>query len=273
MIRDLEDAYGQEVYAYFMGEDALEIVERDDGFINTFPGPEYYLQGFEDWPTRQQEAMDFVEGRVLDVGCGAGRVSLYLQERGFEVLGIDNSPKVLQVCRLRGVKHLKLMPITQVGKGLGEFDTIVMMGNNFGLFGSPRRARWLLRRWKRMTSSTARIIAESNDVLKTDAPYHLAYHEFNRKRGRLPGELRFRVRFRNFKSPWFDYLMVSREEMDVILEDTGWMVSHIIQKHRTCRELQIYVIFSRGFLNILKLCIQVIHMVQFRCRVHEPVTA
>jgi 2-polyprenyl-3-methyl-5-hydroxy-6-metoxy-1,4-benzoquinol methylase len=45
-----------------------------------------------------EEAMQFVKGRVLDVGCGEGRHSLYLQEKWFDVLGIDISPLAIKVC-------------------------------------------------------------------------------------------------------------------------------------------------------------------------------
>lgn len=38
------------------------------------------------------------------------------------------------------------MSITEIGSGLGKFDTIVMFGNNFGLFGNPNRAKRLLSR-------------------------------------------------------------------------------------------------------------------------------
>jgi SAM-dependent methyltransferase len=229
MLPDKQDAYGHEIYAHYQGDDVFEIVERDDGFIHAFPGTQLYFSEFEEWPAGQQEAMQYVRGRVLDIGCGAGRVSLYLQNQGHEVLGIDNSPLALEVCRLRGVKHTSPTPITRIGKQLGIFDTIVMLGNNFGLFGNPKRARWLLRRFKGLTSTHARIIAESNDIYQTDAPYHLAYHELNRSRGRLPGQIRLRIHFRHHKSPWFDYMMVSKEEMEAILAGTGWVVSRYIQ--------------------------------------------
>jgi 2-polyprenyl-3-methyl-5-hydroxy-6-metoxy-1,4-benzoquinol methylase len=55
--------------------------------------------------------MKSVKGRVLDIGVGAGRHSLYLQEKGFNVLGIDVSPLILEVCRKRGLKKSKLMQI------------------------------------------------------------------------------------------------------------------------------------------------------------------
>ena len=85
---------------------------------------------------------------VLDVGCGAGRVCLHLQEQGHEVIGIDNSPLAVKVARERGVQDARVLSITQASRNkLGQVDTIVMMGNNFGLFASPKRARWLLRRF------------------------------------------------------------------------------------------------------------------------------
>jgi 2-polyprenyl-3-methyl-5-hydroxy-6-metoxy-1,4-benzoquinol methylase len=46
--------------------------------------------------------MQFVKGRVLDVGCGAGRHSLYLQEKGFDVLGTDISPLASESASLGG---------------------------------------------------------------------------------------------------------------------------------------------------------------------------
>jgi len=65
---------------------------------------------------------------------------LYLQEKGFDVTGIDVSPLAVEVCRLRGLKKVQNLPITKVTSELGVFDTIVMFGNNFGLFGSFKRA-------------------------------------------------------------------------------------------------------------------------------------
>ncbi len=51
-----------------------------------------------------------------------------------------------------------------------SFDTVLMMGNNFGLFANPRRAKWMLRRLKRLTGPNARIVAESLDIYGTDKP-------------------------------------------------------------------------------------------------------
>ena len=121
--------------------------------------------------SRNADSLGYLLGCV--VGCGAGRVALYLQSRGLDVLGIDNSPLAVKVCKARGVKHAKLIPFTQISRRLGVFDTVVMFGNNFGLFENLTRARWLLRGLHGMTTAKARILASTLDPYQTTEPSHL----------------------------------------------------------------------------------------------------
>ena len=103
-----------------------------------------------------------------------------------------------------------------------------MMGNNFGLFESFDQARRLLRRFHKMSAPDARIIAESRDPYQTREPAHLAYHRRNRRRGRMSGQVRIRIRYKGYATRWFDYLLVSRGEMKEILRGTGWKVSRFL---------------------------------------------
>ena len=233
-MKQKNDAYGQELRAYYNKKKSYEIVERDDGFIDSSSGAPAYFSGFRHWPEIQKKAIAFAKGRILDVGSGAGRVSLYLLKKGHDVTAIDNSQLAVTICRKRGIRKAKLLPIENIGKlKSGYFDTLIMYGNNFGLFGSCKKAKILLKKFFRITSPGALIIAESNDPYKTKDPIHLAYHKFNRKRGRMAGQLRIRVRFRNFIGCWFDYLLVSGDEMKKILKDTGWKIKKFINSGRS----------------------------------------
>ena len=209
----------------------FEIVERDDGFIMASGiGPAAYFAPFRRWPKAERQAMRYVRGRVLDVGCGPGRVALHVQERGHEVVGIDTSPLTIEVARKRGAKDVRELSVTQIGPELGRFDTIVMFGNNFGLMGGRRRAPWLFRRFKSIANEGARIVAESVNPYTTDDADHLAYHERNRRRGRMPGQLRIRVVYGHRRSRWFDYLLASPEEMAELAEGTGWELARVIDE-------------------------------------------
>jgi SAM-dependent methyltransferase len=129
-VQDGEDAYGQLVLAYLEGRPrAREIVERDDGMIEATDGPASYFAPVRSWPAAERRGLRSVRGRVLDVGCGAGRVAFELQARGREVVAIDSSPLAVEVARRRGVRDARVLPFEQVGPALGRFDTVVMYGN------------------------------------------------------------------------------------------------------------------------------------------------
>jgi SAM-dependent methyltransferase len=218
------------MYNYLHGIRSQEIIERDDGMFSLSPGPALYFAPYEEWPAIEQKAIAIARGRVLDVGCGAGRHSLYLQERGYEVLSVDNSPLCLEVCRQRGVRHLRELSVTQISARLGIFDTILMLGNNFCLVGNPQRATWLLRRLAAMTSAQACILAGLRNPYGTDQPEHLEYHAWNRRRGRLAGAARIRVRYKKAVTPWIEFLMLSSDELRALLANTPWRIEIIFEE-------------------------------------------
>jgi SAM-dependent methyltransferase len=230
-VKERQDAYGRMVLdALESGQTNMEIVERDDGFLTWSRGTTaYYFAPFRRWPPHQRRAMRLARGRVLDIGSGGGRVALHLQERGQEVVAIDNSPLAVEACRRRGVRDARVVPIEHLDETLGVFDTIVMFGANLGLLGGAARGRRLLRRLHRLSSPRGRILGETLDPYATDDAAHLAYHERNRRRGRMAGQIRLRVRYRDYATPWFDYLFLSHDELETLLQGTGWGLSRTVE--------------------------------------------
>lgn len=225
-----QDAYGQQLLAQHNSQTAsVEIIERDDRFIDTGSEAGLYFRDYKQWSPRERRAIKLAKGGILDIGCGAGRHSLYLQQKGFDVTGIDISPGAVKVCKLRGLKKAFVRPIGDVDKFKPDsFDTVLMLGNNFGLFGSAEGAKLILKKLYRITSRDARIVAGTRNPYKTSDPNHLQYHRLNKKRRRLAGQIRMRVRFGRTVGEWFDYLFVSPEEMEDVLSDTDWQVERFI---------------------------------------------
>jgi SAM-dependent methyltransferase len=208
-------------------------MEREDGFIDVGAGRDVYLSPFDDWPGPERQAMRYVRGRVIDIGCGASRVALHLQEQGLDVTGIDASQLAVRASRARGARRVWRLSIDHLANRVGSFDTLVLLGNNFGIFGSPHRLRTIMTEWGHRTSDEARILAESMDPYH-DAPLlHQAYRRWNRERGRMPGQVRLRVRYRDWATPWFEWLFVSPTEMRGLLRGTGWHVRRVLRSAKS----------------------------------------
>ncbi|WP_328297308.1 MULTISPECIES: methyltransferase domain-containing protein [unclassified Streptomyces] len=92
--------------------------------------------------------VDRCAGRVLDIGCGAGRLVVEASRRGHRVLGIDVCPTAVisTVCRGgRAVSRSVFEPIPDEG----HWDTALLADGNIGIGGDPghllERVRGLVR--------------------------------------------------------------------------------------------------------------------------------
>ncbi len=223
----MPDVFGRIMIDAAHGEDAIHIIEREDGYEDEYPGSQY-VEPFDKWGEPEKDAMSKVKGRVLDVGCGAGRVAVYLQEMGFDVIGIDISEGAVEASRLRGFGQAQVMSAEDLNFPEGCFDTVIMFGGNFGLLGEEDKTVKLLKDLHRITSNDAVILASSRDVAETDSPEHLAYHELNRKRGFPIGRIRVRLSYKGEKTDWFLIRFASPEEMAAMASNAGWKLLETI---------------------------------------------
>ena len=73
---------------------------------------EHYEQGAMPWDTEtpDQGLVDFVRGRrlvpgrALDIGCGTGTHALWLAGQGWDVLGVDISPRAIERAHTRAAE-------------------------------------------------------------------------------------------------------------------------------------------------------------------------
>jgi SAM-dependent methyltransferase len=68
------------------------------------------------------------EPKILDVGCGPARESIYLQEKGAKYIGVDASSKMLEIARLRNpAGEFHLCDIRRLCFPEGHFDAIISL--------------------------------------------------------------------------------------------------------------------------------------------------
>ncbi|MBM3165420.1 MAG: class I SAM-dependent methyltransferase [Bacteroidetes bacterium] len=224
-----EDAYGNNIADTFYGKGGgYDIIEREDGHFTLNGDSDAYTEKFELWSHIQKEASSHVVGKVLDIGCGGGKHSVHFQEQGLDITGMDNSPLALKICMERGLDNALLCDVLHLDeKVINELDTIFMWGNNFGLLQNAVIAKRFFRNCLKMCKKNAKILIETLD------PYGKAfimdddrrYIDDNRLNGRLGGQIRVRVRYRQFVTAWKDYLFVSKVELTEILAGTGWVIT------------------------------------------------
>jgi SAM-dependent methyltransferase len=216
------DAFGEALLDHFAGGDGAYLIERDDGLMEHLRSVEAYFLGVDAFAEIEAGGMEFVYGRVLDIGAGAGRFALAAVERGCDVVALDNSAGAVAVCRERGLVDVVHSSIHRYESDV-RFDTFLMMGANLGLL-APDPVRTLVR-LRAMANDGAQIVGSTLDPYVTEDPVHLAYHDANRDRGRLPGHVVIRIRRRVTIGAWFDYLFTSPDELTAIAERAGWSMN------------------------------------------------
>lgn len=205
------------------------MIRRDDGYFEKERFLDIVFSGYDKWDELERRALEHAKGRVLDVGCGAGRHSLWLQGKGFEVVAVDVSPLAVEVCKSRGVRDCRVMDATNLSFSPNSFDTILLMGNNFGVAGNVEGTKRMFEKIYQITSKDAIVIATSRDPAATDNPAHLKYHELNRKRGMPIGQVTIRFECKGEVGDWFDLLLVSPDEMEEICKLADWSLAQIFR--------------------------------------------
>lgn len=123
----------------------------------------YLFRSYDQMPEVDRMALDMAEGRILDVGAGAGCHSLELQNRGKMVTAIDISPLSCATMRERGIKDVR--NIDFFDRELeGSFDTILMLMNGSGLVGKLKELPSLFYRLAELLSDSGCCITDIYDI-------------------------------------------------------------------------------------------------------------
>jgi SAM-dependent methyltransferase len=124
----------------------------------------YLFRSFNEMPKLEQKALELAKGKILDVGCGAGSHSLYLQDqKKLDVTSIDISEKAIETCKLRGVNDARVQDVlTLEGE---KYDTIISLMNGVGIFGKLENCNKFLSKLKSLLNPGGQILLDSSDII------------------------------------------------------------------------------------------------------------
>ena len=124
----------------------------------------YLFRSFDEMPLMEQTALKTAKGKILDVGCGAGSHSLYLQnELQQEVTAIDISENAIKTCHLRGVKNAKVQDVMNFENE--KYDTILLLMNGAGMCGKLNKVGSFLTKLKSLLNPNGQILLDSSDII------------------------------------------------------------------------------------------------------------
>lgn len=214
MIDPSRDAFGTALLDYLEGRDVPGLVlEVQGGEAGPAMHPEWFFRNFQQWEWWDRELLPLVkQGPVLDLGAGAGRAALYLQQRGLGVTAVDASPGAVEVCRRRGVTDARLGDVNDPPADMPWAGVLLLCGN-LGLGGSWEGSRHLLARLAELAAPGAVLVGDS----VTPAG---------------PAHVNLRIRYRHLVTPWWPQYNIPFAQMATLVEGTGWQ----LEQHLADRE-------------------------------------
>lgn len=174
---------------------------------------------YEDMPEIEQNALDMVKGKTLDVGAGSGCHSLVLQKRGVDVTAIDISPLSVETMKKRGVKKVLEQDLFTIDK---RFDTILMLMNGIGIVGTLERLSQFFNLFDKILTSDGQLLCDSSDIsyVFEDEDGNIEYPDTDH----YYGELSYRMQYKDTIGESFDWLYIDADTLRQKAEDSGYIV-------------------------------------------------
>lgn len=221
------DIFGNAISDFYHENNPENIVVHSDDFDDDEIPVDYLFRNFPKMPVLEKTALQNCRGKTLDVGCGAGSHSRYLQqEKKLQVVPIDISEKAVEICQLRGLKKARSQNFFELKNE--KFDTILLLMNGAGIIGKLENLGQFFKKLTELLAPNGKVLLDSSD---------LSYLFEIEKDGGIwvdasqgyYGEMTFRTSYKNQISEAFDWLYIDFETLKYAAEVNGF-ACELVQK-------------------------------------------
>jgi cyclopropane fatty-acyl-phospholipid synthase-like methyltransferase len=213
----MKDLFGKAILDFQTNNSPKDIITETNISEADKMSVAYLFRDYNEMPKLEQKALQLAKGKILDVGCGAGSHSLYLQEKGFEVTSIDISENAIEACQLRSLKNAKTQNILELDSDLHQndkFDTILLLMNGTGIFQTISESSKYFQKLKNLLNPNGQILIDSSDIIymfdEDEVPIDNYY-----------GELTFTISYKNETENPFPWLYLDYTLLEKLAAENG----------------------------------------------------
>lgn len=216
-LNTMKDLFGQAILDYQTNNSPENLITETSISESDEMPVDYLFRSFAQMPLIEQTALELAKGKILDVGCGAGSHSLYLQNKGYDVNVIDISANAIQACVLRGVKNTRAQDILSIENE--TFDTILLLMNGTGIFRTLADLPVYLQKLKSLLNPGGQILIDSSDLIymydeNEDGSYSIPAEGYY-------GELMFTVSYKGQTDAPFPWLYLDYNTLQRAAQANG----------------------------------------------------
>ena len=226
-LQTMKDLFGQAILDYQTNNSPEDLITETTISEEDEMSVAYLFRSHDEMPLMEQKALELAKGKVLDVGCGAGSHSLYLQnERNLHVTSIDISTNAIQACTLRGLKNAQVQDVMTLEDE--KYDTILLLMNGAGMCGKLKNIPNFLLKLKSLLLPGGQILLDSSDII-----YMFDDDEDGGKwipsANHYYGEIVFNISYKGEKEKPFDWMFIDYNTLQNAALDNGLQCQLILE--------------------------------------------
>lgn len=229
-----KDPLGQAILDFAERGVSLDIIVSSDICEDDSIPSEYLFRNYTAMPELERIALELCDGKILDIGAGAGIHAEYLLGKGKDVHCIDISPGAVSHLRSKGI-HAEQKDFFELNST--KYDCLLLLMNGLGIAGSLSELNKFLSHAKSLLNPGGKIICDSTDIkyLYEDEDGSI----WSDLSSEYYGNFNFRMKFKDHQSDWFPWLYVDFQTL---------------KRHSECADMEIEKVFEEEshYLAILK---------------------
>lgn len=185
------------------------------GEVEEMPVDEFFRDP-DDFPELEHIALALCDGRILDIGAGAGSHALCLQDKGMDVYALDISPRACTLMKKRGVERVINADVFEYREA--QYDTLLFLMNGIGVAEGIVGLKKLLRHGQSLLREGGQLLFDSSDIAYLYADGSV------RKPAGYYGEIQYQYEYKGRKSSPFGWLYIDQNTLIQLAHTEGWVV-------------------------------------------------